>query len=166
MRFVKISNNNVVFEQNIDRINYALKISRINQWQADLLKVNNWKWFKICKHKGIIEIKDNKILFTPRTSNEKPLKLPKTADELRTLKNSQEYVSKKVEFTRFNELFNLGNFKWLLGNANNITVEDFEDRKDVVAKLVGSAEDLANYKEAVRTHHFETYDISANIKDE
>lgn len=157
-RFVKISNNEVVFEKNIYKINQALDIGRIKRWQADLLKANNWKCFNICKHKGIIEIKDNKILFTPRTSNEKSLKLPKTMDELKikTMIPSQKHV----EFIKFNKLFNIGNFKWVLGDESNIVVEDFEDRKDVVAKLVGTDEDLAKFKDLVRTKHFETCDIS------
>jgi len=114
VRFVKISNNAEVFDKNMDIINLALQVGRIKQWQADLLKSNNWKWFKICKHKGIIEVKDNKILFTLRTSNEKPLKLPKMVDELKTIKSAQLVSLKLVEFTRFNSLFHIGNFKWLL----------------------------------------------------
>lgn len=161
LRFVKIANNSSVFEKNLEKINYALEIGKIKQWQANLLKDNNWKWFKICKHKGIIEIKDNKIWFTLRTSNEKPLKLPKTVDELKTIKSSQEHKQTFVEFIRFNDLCNIGNLKWILGDSSKIVVIDFEDRKDVVAKLVGTDEDLTKFKELVKYSNLETYDISS-----
>ena len=146
----------------LNKINYALELGRINNLQADALQANNWKWLKICHHKGILEIQNGKIYFYPRTSWDIPIKLPKTVDELKSLKGKSEYFqAKKLEFIKFNELCNIGDRKWILGaQENNIEVQDFEERLDVIAKLVGTKEDLQKFKEWVKYQDLEEFDIS------
>jgi len=69
-----------------------------------LLTANNWKWFKICKHKGLMEVKDQKILFCPRTSNEKFLKLPRDLYDLKHIKINQNMDLRMIEFLRYRKI--------------------------------------------------------------
>jgi hypothetical protein len=69
---------------------------------------------------------------------------------LEDLKYSNEVLSKeKIEFIKFNELCNISNLKWVLGDSlnSNIEVQDFECRPDVIAKLIGTKNDLIEFKE-------------------
>jgi hypothetical protein len=62
--------------------------------------------------------------------------------------NREIFSEKKIEFYTFNEKCNIGSFKWVLGNAvDNIKIQNLEDRSDIVARLVGSYEDLEYFKE-------------------
>jgi hypothetical protein len=66
------------------------------------------------------------------------------------LKFSNEVLSKeKIEFIKFNELCNIGNLKWVLGDSlnSNIEVQNFEGRPDVITKLIGTKNDLKEFKE-------------------
>ena len=159
MRFVKIVNNTIIYDQNKLKIINALKDKKINSIQAKLLDSNNFKYYGICKHKGLLEIQNNKILFVPRTSWELSLNRPRTLDDL---KYSNKVLSKeKIEFIKFNELCNIGNLKWVLGNENDdIEFQDFEGRPDVIAKLIGTKKDLIEFKEWVSNQNLEHFDIS------
>jgi hypothetical protein len=68
MLFVKITNNSTIYDQNKIKIFNALKEKKINSIQAKLLNSNNSKYYGICKHKGLLEVRNNKILFVPCTS--------------------------------------------------------------------------------------------------
>ena len=162
MHFVKIVKNIFMYEFNNLKIDNAVKLKKITEIQAIFLRSNNNKCRDICKHKGLLEIQDGKIYFYPRTSWDRQIKLPKTVDELKSLKGKSEYFqAKKLEFIKFNELCNIGDRKWILGaQENNIEVQDFEERLDVIAKLVGTKEDLQKFKEWVKYQDLEEFDIS------
>jgi len=67
-----------------------------------------------------------------------------------------------MEFYRFNELCNIGSLKWVLGDANdNINIQSLEDIIDVIARLVGSLDDLSDFKEWVANTNLEYFDISS-----
>jgi hypothetical protein len=62
MLFVKISKNTIIHDQNKIKIFNALEEKKINSIQAKLLYSNNSKYYGICKHKGLLEVQNNKIL--------------------------------------------------------------------------------------------------------
>jgi hypothetical protein len=65
-------------------------------------------------------------------------------------------MRKKIEFIKFNELCNIGNVKWVLGDAkDNINIQSLEDRTDIIARLIGSLDDLG-----VANTDLEYFDIS------
>jgi len=108
-----------------------------------------------------MEVQNEQVLFALRTSTLEPLKLPRNLDDLKFLPSSYRKDLRMVEFFKFNERCNMSNFKWVLGSSDSqINVDDFEERKDIIAKLVGTDEDLANWKLFVNTRSFELYDIS------
>jgi hypothetical protein len=64
-------------------------------------------------------------------------------------------------FYKFNELCNIGSLKWVLGDENdNINIQSLEDRTDIIARLVGSLDDLSDLKEWVANTNLEYFDIS------
>ena len=129
IRFVKISDNKKIFENNLVNINYALEIGRIKK-NGKLL------YSKLIIENGLMEIQNEKILFAPRTSNLEPLKLPKSLNDLKTLQSAYKKDLKLVEFFKLNERCNMSNYKWVLGSSDSlIKVDDFENRKEILMKI-------------------------------
>ena len=159
MKFVKILNNYPIYQNNIIKINNALHSNKITQIQSKLLLSNNSKWYNTCEHKGLLGFKDGKIIFIPRTSYDYILSKPRTLEQIKA--NTEVFNEKKIEFYRFNELCNIGSLKWVLGNEDdNINIQNLEDRTDILARLVGSLDDLNDLKEWVANTDLEYFDIS------
>ena len=157
--FVKIVNNNLLHKANIVKINEAFELGKITKIQTKLLLLNNSKWKETCNHHGLLGNQDNKIIFVPRTSYNYKLSKPRTFEQLKV--NSEIFNEKKIEFYRFNELCNIGSLKWVLGNTiDNIKIQSLEDRPDIVAKLVGSYQDLEYFKEWVSNTDLDEFNIS------
>ena len=166
--FVKIVNHYIMFRSNISKIATALETGKITKDQARDLYFNNYKWNKICSHKGLIDISADRIFFIPRTSYYKSINLPKTVNEIKAIdfnNNLTVLNEKKIQFIKFNEFCNIGNKKWVLGyNQDGIVVQDFENRLDIIAKLIGSQEDLIKFKSWVKIQNLEEFDISPFLK--
>jgi hypothetical protein len=159
LKFVKILNNYSIYKDNIIKINDAFNLGKITQIQLKLLSSNNFKWYNICEHKGLLGFKDNKIIFVPRTSYDYILSKPRALNQLKS--NTEFFNEKKMEFYKFNDICNIGSLKWVLGNVkDNIKIQNLEDRTDIIARLVGSLTDLAEFKEWVANTDLEYFDIN------
>lgn len=157
-KFVKIVNNELIHTGNIVKINEAFKLGKITKIQTKLLLSNNNKWQETCDHQGLLGYNNNKTIFVPRTSYNYKLTRPRTLDQLKA--NSENFNEKTIAFYKFNDLCNIGSLKWVLGNADDIKIQNLEDRPDIVAKLIGTNEDLEYFKEWVSNTNLDEFDIS------
>ena len=155
--FVELLFNHIIYNNNIRLIDLALAANRINKEQAKWLYSNNDKWSDTCNHKGLLYIEGNNYYFITRTSKAKLIKLPRTFDEY-----SNKIPNQKVETKIFNKNCKIIKTKWVLGSEGNERFEyrSLEERQDVIARLVGTQEDLQKFKEWAKKLNLQEYDIS------